>query len=233
MYESKLICRSTLKSETSQPPTPTVSRVGRTGGTELEVGRSVLEQCGARVEQLKVQASELDGEAAHTVEVINARADKLVESVRKSSEALSQTVWSHKEVLRKKLMSKELSTRQLHMDLPNLTQEQQLQEWEKLDREEVNSSFLLTPADTFGGIGKLLMGPEDMAKEYIKEAQDAGQKGETDKRWCHLCKKKVNGSTMRRHMAEKHKIGKNEFPCPNCRKVFTRDEALRAHQCKQ
>ena len=214
MYESKLICRSTL-----------------------EVGRSVLEQCGARLEQLEGQASELDGEAARTVEVINAREDKLVEGIRKSSEALLQTVWSHKEVLRQKLMSKELSTRHLYVDLPNLTQEQQLQEWEKLDREEVKSSFLLTPADTFGGIGKLLMVPKDMAKEYTKEAQDmkrkelvevkevqadvdvtreysskqeitdsglnsdAGQKEETNKRWCHICKKKVNGSTMQRHMA--------------------------------
>ena len=67
MYESKLICRSTLKSETSQPPTPTVSRVGRNEGTELLVGRSLLEQCGARAKQLEVQARELDGEAARTV----------------------------------------------------------------------------------------------------------------------------------------------------------------------
>ena len=50
-------------------------------------------------------------------------------------------------------MSKELSTRQVLMDLPNLSQERQLEEWEKLDREEVNSSFLLIPADTFGGLG--------------------------------------------------------------------------------
>ena len=56
---------------------------------------------------------------------------------------------------------------------------------------------------------------------------------ETDKRWCTICKKKIYGKLLVRHMAETHKTGKaSDFPCLKCGKIFTRKQALLAHLAK-
>ena len=53
------------------------------------------------------------------------------------------------------------------------------------------------------------------------------------KRWCTLCRKSTHGSTLKRHMAEHHKVGKMpDFPCTECKISFTRNQALIAHKAK-
>ena len=125
---------------------------------------TLLEQCGARAVHLEEQARELEREVSRTQEAITAHADKLCKKIRKSSQAMSETLLEQKEVLKQSLMVKECTTRKLFMAFLNLTPEQQQEEWEKLDKEEVNCSVFFTPAQ-FNGMGILGMGAETAEME--------------------------------------------------------------------
>ena len=128
---------------------------------------TLLEQCGARAVHLEEQARELEREVARTQDAIMAHADKLCKKIRKSSQAMSENLLKQKEVLKQSLMVKECTTRKLFMAFLNLTAEQQQEEWEKLDKEEVNCSVFFAPAQ-FNGMGILGMGAESAEMEYTE-----------------------------------------------------------------